>query len=265
MDRPIHSRQKQIPFTPKGVIFDVDDTLLDNYPVGAKMGLHERARFEAIRTIGKQRGITELIDLSAEQNRYVTHRSSEHTIEGTIWQLFYELGLVANTVVDHSDPLLREIADLKNELYLPVLREYGEPLHKAVEFVQSVYMLTDGAIAIASGAARDAIDVFLAATGLDEYFLSERIISRENVTRAKPDPQPFAMAFETLGLDDASKGHVIAFEDDPKGVASAKAAGLYVCAITSRFTAEEFRAAAIVPDQIADTYVDFAAFMGIEL
>lgn len=252
-------------FTPKGVIFDVDDTLLDNYPAKAGMGLHEKARLEAVHEVGDRHGIPELAELSAERNSHVIQRADEHTIEGAIWQLFYEIGLVQTRTIDRDNVLLREIASRKHALYLPVMQEFGEPLHKAVEFVQAMYVLTDGALAIASGAQRPAIDIFLAATSLDEYFLPERIIARESVTRAKPDPQPFTLAFEALGLTESDQAHVIAFEDDPKGIASAKAAGLYACAITSRFTREELRASVIAPDQIADTYADFAGLLGITL
>lgn len=258
-------RTDSIGFVPQGVIFDVDDTLLDNYPSSQNLGLHEHARLLAIREIGEKYSIPLLKNLSVEANKTVIQRSKEHTIDGSVWQLFYELGLVDTDDIDHADPLLTEIVRRKQELYQPILAEFGAPLPKAVEFVQAMYVLTDGRIAIASSGHRQDIDAFLRITGLDDYFASEHIISKESVDRAKPDPEPFDRAFKALGLADSARGHVVAFEDDPKGIESAKHAGLFVAAITSRYTSDALYAHQPAPDIVADHYVDFAEIFGIML
>lgn len=252
-------------FVPQGVIFDVDDTLLDNYPSSQNLGLHEHARLLAIREIGDKYDVAPLKNISVEANKTVIQRSKEHTIEGSVWQLFYELGLVDTDEIDHADPLLTEIVRRKQELYQPILAEFGAPLPKAVEFVQAMYVLTDGRIAIASSGHRQDIDAFLRITGLDDYFASEHIISKESVDHAKPDPEPFDRAFRTLGLTEDSRQHIVAFEDDPKGVESAKRAGLFVAAITSRYTSDALHAHRPAPDIVADHYVDFAEIFGVTL
>lgn len=38
----------------KAIIFDVDDTLLDNLPNSDEGGLHERSRLLAVHTIGRE-------------------------------------------------------------------------------------------------------------------------------------------------------------------------------------------------------------------
>jgi beta-phosphoglucomutase len=50
------------------------------------------------------------------------------------------------------------------------------------------------------------------------------LIAREDVSRGKPDPLPYATALARLGLQPAE---AIAFEDSPAGVTAAKAAGLF--------------------------------------
>jgi beta-phosphoglucomutase-like phosphatase (HAD superfamily) len=66
-------------------------------------------------------------------------------------------------------------------------------------------------------------------------------------------------------LADENRLQVLAFEDDPKGIASAKQAGLYVCGITSRFAPEGLETAGYSPDIIRDSFVDFAVALGISL
>lgn len=258
-------RTKKVDFVPRGAIFDMDDTLLNNYPVEGGMGLHERARFFAIKEVGQRHNITELIKTTEEQNKHVIRRATEHSVEGSIWQLFYELGLVKDRKIDYTNPLLREIASRKHDLYEPILAEFGAPFPQAVEFVQAMYVLTDGKIAIASGAKRRDILVFLKITGLDTYFLPERIFSRDDFERSKPDPESFSLAFTSLSLSDEDRARVVAFEDDPKGIESAKAASLFACGITTRYGKTDLMQNVPVPDIIGESYVDFAGAFGITL
>lgn len=256
---------KGVPFTPLAAIFDIDDTLLDNYPQARAYGLHEYARLLAIREIGEKHGIDVLAHATEEHNAAVYYRAREHSVEGGVWQFFYETGLVKTPKINHTDPLLQEIAARKHELYEPILQEFGAPLPKAVEFVKAMYVLTNGKLAIASGALRKNVDSFLKTSGMDGLFLPERIITRDIFSHAKPHPESFDKAFQTLGLQAKDRARVLAFEDDPKGIASAKQAGLYVCAITSRFDAAELADKAQPPDMVRDGYVNFAAALGIDL
>lgn len=256
---------QMIDFTPKGAIFDVDDTLLDNYPKTHNLGLHEHARLLALREIGERHDIAALAEVSEEQNRTVIQRAVEHSIEGGTWQLFYELGMVDSPTIDHGNQLLKEVAARKHELYEPIMCEFGAPLPKAIEFVKAMYVLTDGRIAIASGAQRADVRAFLRMSGMEALFEGRRVITREDFGRAKPDPESFETAFQTLGLPDEDRSAVLAFEDDPKGVTSAKQAGLYVCAITSRFTDAELVSHEHKPDLVQASYVAFAATLGITL
>lgn len=256
---------KPINFTLAGAIFDVDDTLLDNYPSTLELGLHEQARLLALREIGTERGIGLLANASVEQNKTVIRRATEHSIEGGVWQLFYELGLVDNPTVDHTNELLRAVAKRKHELYDPILASYGAPLPGAVNFVKALSVLTDGNVAIASGAQKDNVYAFLKTSSLINVFSSDHIISRQDFEKAKPDPESFLKAFNRLHISENLKNRVVAFEDDPKGIESAKRAGLFVCAITSRFSYDELMAAAHKPDLVRSTYVEFAKDFGVNL
>jgi sugar-phosphatase len=51
----------------------------------------------------------------------------------------------------------------------------------------------------------------------------EAFVAAEDVTRGKPDPEPYRRGAEVLGLDPAD---CVVFEDAPAGIASARAAGI---------------------------------------
>ena len=63
------------------------------------------------------------------------------------------------------------------------------------------------------------------------YF--DAIITGDDVTASKPDPQPYRLAAQQLGL---SPGECLALEDTPPGVASAAAAGVICYAVPNEYT-----------------------------
>jgi beta-phosphoglucomutase len=91
---------------------------------------------------------------------------------------------------------------------------------------------------IGSSAPLENIRLLLEVTGLASYM--QAIASGEDVTRGKPDPKVFLVAFERLGVD-PHNGVVI--EDAPAGVQAARAAGAAALAVTNTQTAEVLQAA----------------------
>jgi beta-phosphoglucomutase-like phosphatase (HAD superfamily) len=83
------------------------------------------------------------------------------------------------------------------------------------------------------------------------------------VTHAKPNPEVYDKAVAALGLPDEARPFTLAFEDDPRGIMSAKAAGLYTCAITTRFTKAELASLEVAPDLIAESYAEFEQLLGL--
>jgi beta-phosphoglucomutase-like phosphatase (HAD superfamily) len=57
--------------------------------------------------------------------------------------------------------------------------------------------------------------------------------------------------------------YVVAFEDDPRGIMSAKAAGLYTCAITTCYSRQLLAELEVPPDLIADSFAQFATLLGM--
>jgi HAD superfamily hydrolase (TIGR01509 family) len=254
----------------QGVIFDLDDTLLDNGPTNepAKW-LHSLSRLAAVHEVGISNGIQALIDVTDEENGRAFTTASEHSLKGAIWNIFYIKGLVPNNAVLSDDSLVsiaQEISDRKNILHETILREHGVEIPGASDFVKRL-----GAnglskhLALATSAIERDITIFLDKYKLHTLLPSEHIISAENVTHSKPNPECFDLAFKSLGLPDSARRQVLAFEDDPRGMQSAKSAGLFVCAITTRMGANDPALLAINPDLVAETYQEFSKMLGVPL
>jgi HAD superfamily hydrolase (TIGR01509 family) len=100
------------------------------------------------------------------------------------------------------------------------------------------YAATRAPVAIVSAAARSEIDPVVAASGIGGSI--SLIVSQDDVTRGKPDPQPYLLAAERLRIDPAE---LLVFEDTDVGVASAKAAGARVVGLTRTLGPERMAAA----------------------
>jgi HAD superfamily hydrolase (TIGR01509 family) len=83
-------------------------------------------------------------------------------------------------------------------------------------------------IAVASNSPRPFVQAALASSGLNSLF--EHVIAAGDVARPKPAPDLYLAACATLGADPARS---VAFEDSATGVASARAAGMFVAGVPS--------------------------------
>ena len=80
--------------------------------------------------------------------------------------------------------------------------------------------------ALVTSSQREFAEAVLASTGLRFPV----VVTGDDVTAHKPDPQPYLLAARLLGVD---PGRCVALEDSPNGVASATAAGCLVIAVPS--------------------------------
>jgi beta-phosphoglucomutase len=100
-------------------------------------------------------------------------------------------------------------------------------------------------LALVSAALRDEIEPVLSSSGLRGLFAV--VLSQDDVTRGKPDPQPYLLAAERLRIEPAE---LLVFEDTDVGVASAKAAGARVAGLTRTLGAERMAAADTLVERI---------------
>lgn len=71
------------------------------------------------------------------------------------------------------------------------------------------------------------------------------MVAADDITRGKPDPEPFLLAAARLGVDPA---RCAVFEDVPAGLAAGRAAGMTTVALTTTHPAGELDADVVVRD-----------------
>jgi len=98
-----------------------------------------------------------------------------------------------------------------------------------------------GTLAVVTSAGRELAAARLGAAGLAAPFL----ITVDDVTQGKPDPEPFLLGAELLGV---KAGRCLVLEDAPAGLAAARAAGAASIAVTSTHHPDQLDADLVVAD-----------------
>jgi sugar-phosphatase len=93
--------------------------------------------------------------------------------------------------------------------------------------------------AVVTSATRRLAEARLDAVGI----LPKTLVAADDVTRGKPDPEPYLLAARALGVDPA---HCVVFEDAPAGLAAGRAAGMTTVALTTTHQAHELHADLVV-------------------
>ncbi|MCX4668570.1 HAD family hydrolase [Streptomyces sp. NBC_01381] len=95
--------------------------------------------------------------------------------------------------------------------------------------------------AVVTSAGRRLAEARLAEVGIRPKML----IAADDITRGKPDPEPFLLAARKLGVDPA---RCVVFEDAPAGLTAGRAAGMTTVALTTTHQAHELSADVLVKD-----------------
>ncbi|MDF3143129.1 MULTISPECIES: HAD-IA family hydrolase [unclassified Streptomyces] len=95
--------------------------------------------------------------------------------------------------------------------------------------------------AVVTSATRRLAEARLDAVGI----LPKTMVTADDITRGKPDPEPYLLAARELGVDPA---HCVVFEDAPAGLAAGRAAGMITVALTTTHRAHELDADLVVQD-----------------
>lgn len=95
--------------------------------------------------------------------------------------------------------------------------------------------------AVVTSATRRLAEARLDAVGI----LPKTMITADDITRGKPDPEPYLLAARELGVDPAD---CVVFEDAPAGLAAGRAAGMTTVALTTTHQAHEVDADLVVKD-----------------
>ncbi|MFF9130854.1 HAD family hydrolase [Streptomyces sp. NPDC014806] len=95
--------------------------------------------------------------------------------------------------------------------------------------------------AVVTSATRRLAEARLDAVGI----LPKTLIAADDITRGKPDPEPYLLAARRLGVDPA---RCVVFEDAPAGLQAGRAAGMTCVALATTHRADELDADLVVDD-----------------
>lgn len=203
--------------------FDLDETLVDCEPQ------HRRAT----------RAMLEALGYAAEH----VHGAFPDTTGARTADIVeaYRAKLGASQSVD-------EMLSLRHTAFLAALDdEPAVPLPGAREALEACK--ARGPLALVTSGHRDDALESLRSAGL--FALFDVFVTGEDVTEPKPAPEPYKLAAARLGFPPAD---ILAFEDSPRGVASAREAGCAVVAVPNArsTTPERVRDADLVLASLAE-------------
>ncbi|MHB9036527.1 MAG: HAD family hydrolase [Armatimonadota bacterium] len=132
-------------------------------------------------------------------------------------------------------------------------RSYFDLINGKMEMLPGVRSLIDGLYdlgirqAIASGASVIEVKAILKEFGISDRFGA--VVACEDVSRGKPDPEPFLTAASRLGIDPAN---CLVIEDGEYGTRAAKTCGMRVVAVTNTQTRDDLAAADVIVDSLEE-------------
>ena len=153
-------------------------------------------------------------------------------------------------VAEKYDVRIRTAAavERRKENFFKLLSDEPLPaMPGVIELVQAARDADDARVAIATSGNKDKQFPVIEGTGLKLAWF-DAVITGDDVTRKKPDPQIYLVTAERLRV---APERCVVFEDAPAGVASATAAGMKCVAVTSSVEAEKLQEADLVVDSLA--------------
>lgn len=216
------------------LIFDVDGVVADTEALNARASVLMMKQLYHV-------------DVAPEEYREFVGTGDERYVEGVA----EKHGVTIDTAV---------AVERRRQNFFELLGRAPLPAMPGVmALVQAARVCADVGLAIATSGNADKQFPVIEGTGLRlEWF--DAVITGEDVTRKKPDPQIYLVTAEKLGV---APERCVVFEDAPAGVAAAKAAGMLCVAVTSSVDADKLRDADLIVDSLAE--VSLAKLRGMVL
>jgi len=187
----------------KALLFDFNGVIVNDEPI----------HFEATRRVLAELGIA--ISLEKYNAEFLGCNDRE---------------CLQSLITNHNPSKLEEIVDRKSRYYFDLIDNNPPFVHGAIDFIKEASSRFK--LAIVSGALRREISHNLLAGNLLSYF--PVIISADDVTSSKPDPEGFNLAMARLDTM-LVPSECVVIEDSQRGIQAARCAGMRCLALTTTF------------------------------
>ncbi|HWP24514.1 MAG TPA: HAD family phosphatase [Candidatus Binatia bacterium] len=219
----------------RAVIFDFNGIIVDDEPI----------HFQLFQRVLSEEGIG--LSEEAYYERYLG---------------FDDRGAFMASFRDHHRPLSEEklcaLVERKAAYYQEAIRNHVSIFPGVKELIVQLRPVLS--LAVASGALRREIETILNTAGLLPYF--DAIVSAEDVTQGKPEPEIFLKALVALNARGHTgapiqPGECLVIEDSKEGVRGARRAGMKCLAVTNSHPAELLSEADAVVKSLAGVSAEF--------
>jgi len=201
------------------VIFDLDGTLIDSN------GVHNNLDVELVRSLGETKSVEEI--LIERNNVFKTNKVGDIYLNYCEYlKQKYDSKLSKEEILQIRRNLLKDVSkDIK----------YKPDADTMIKYLKSQNIK----LALGTVSRRETLEIYINENknirnkcNLQEYF--DFIVSKDDVTLKKPNPEVYNKILDHFNIDDLSKCIVI--EDSLSGVLAAKNANLDVIAIYDKFS-----------------------------
>ena len=191
----------------KGVIFDLDGTMVDN------MMIHHAAWKKKLAEYG--------LDLTMEEIKEKIHGINVDILSRLFGNRF-------------TPEEVNRISGEKEKEYRSIFSRQLNLIPGTMDFIKSLEK-RGLSMAIATAAPPENVDFIIDGLKIRQFF--KTILHADDVSKGKPDPEIFIKAIDALGLQ---PGECVIFEDSPTGAKAAAASGCSVVIVTTTHIQEEF-------------------------
>lgn len=208
----------------KGVIFDMDGTLIDSMWVWEEVDVDYVKRYQLV----EPEGFYETIEGMSFTDVAKYYKKTFPQIRDSVEQIkadWMEMGY----------RLYRDEVELKSGV-----KEFLEELKKC-----------GIKIGIATSNDRDMTEMVLEARGILQEF--DAICTSDEVKIGKPAPDVYLKAAEDLGVDPKD---CLIFEDVPAGLMAGKSAGMQTCAVADKFSEDQIEKKRALADYFIQDYFE---------
>ncbi len=189
-------------------LFDLDGTLINT------LDLHIEAFQWILKKLGKNVSKAELSLLMGMTPHDIISRFFKDIDPEEVWQ-----------------------AAKEKEDYLETLIKHVNPFEGVVDLLRQI-KYNNGRVVVISSTYKELVIILLKNSGLYGYI--DIIISGEDITKGKPDPEPFLKGLHASG---STKTHALGFGDSIYDAQSCTSAGIpFVGVLTGKTRAEKFMA-----------------------